>query len=172
MSWLAAYPPCSRGVTDSRTSESDTKASVAWTGLITSARTCTRLPTRAGRALRRLDLAHEAFHPRAHLAGLGGDGLGGAEHLGRGLARALGHLAHPGDVARHLGGAVRGILDIAGDRMRGRVLLLDRGRDRGVDAVDPADHLADLVDRGHRLVRELLDRFDLRRHFLGRLAGL
>ena len=47
-------------------------------------------------------------------------------------------------------GAVGGLLDVAGDLLGRRALLLDRGRDGRGDLRDAADGPADLLDGGHR----------------------
>ena len=63
-------------------------------------------------------------------------------------------------------------LDVAGDLLRRRALLLDRGRDRGRDLRDAADGAADLLDGGDRVLRRGLHAGDLRADLLGRLGGL
>ena len=86
-----------------------------------------------------------------------------------GLGRGLRHLGHRvGDLL----GAARGALQALAD-LRGRgVLLLDRARDRGGDAVDVGDRLGDVVHRLDHLARSLADRRHLAVDLLGRLAGL
>jgi len=73
---------------------------------------------------------------------------GGAQHLRGERARLAGRLARPGDVGRDVGGADGRLLDVAGDLLRRRALLLDDGGDGRRDLDDLADRSADLADGG------------------------
>src|SRR6266852_6781200 len=66
-----------------------------------------------------VDVAAQGLRLLAELLGRGEDLVGGAAGLG-------GRLVDADDVARHLAGALRRFLHIAGDLPRRRALLLDR----------------------------------------------
>src|SRR5256885_10799863 len=72
--------------------------------------------------------------------------LGRGEDLARRRAGLRRRLVDADDVARDLTGALRGLLDVAGDLLRRRALLLDRRGDRGGDLVDRPDRPADALD--------------------------
>src|ERR1700674_3952973 len=79
---------------------------------------------------------------------------------------------HVGDVRTDLRGALGGMLDVAGYLLGRRALLFHRrGNGRG-DLRHPADGVADLLDRAHRVLRGGLDSTDLLTDFAGRLRGL
>src|SRR5437868_14840241 len=87
-----------------------------------------RLQQRYGRArcsLGRDDAREEELDFAAQQLRLPRQRAGAVEHLARRLARLAGGPGDAGDVARHLVGALRRLLDVAGDRLGGRSLLLD-----------------------------------------------
>src|SRR6185437_5464608 len=97
---------------------------------------------------------------------------GSDQHIVGERARLVGGLAGAGDVLRDFAGAGGGLLHAAGDLAGRRILLFDGRRDRGGDAADLADGVADPADRGHAGAGGGLDRADLTGDFLGRLGGL
>src|SRR5437763_12373757 len=89
-------------------------------------------------------IGEERMNFVAQNVGLAAKGIGCLEHLaGRrpGLRRRR---ADADDVAGHLAGAARGVLDVAGDLARRSPLLFDRGRNGGSHLIELADGLADV----------------------------
>jgi hypothetical protein len=73
---------------------------------------------------------------------------------------------------RHLGGALGGLIDVAGDLVGGRALLFHRGGDGRGDLVDVVDGLADAENGVGRLVGGGLHRADMVGDLGGGLGGL
>ena len=74
-------------------------------------------------------------------------------NLRRGRAGLGGAALHVGDVGGDLLGALRGLLDVAGDFLRRRALLFHRRRNGRGDLRQPVDGAADFLDRADRLLR-------------------
>src|SRR5262249_25482136 len=126
---------------------------------------CARLRRVAQAREERVDALVQGIGLLAELAG------GGRDVVGQ-RARLVGRLAGAGDVDGDLGGAGGGLLHAAGDFARRRVLLFDGGGDRGGDAADFADGVADAADRRHAIAGRRLNRSDLACDLFGRLRGL
>src|ERR1700682_6610567 len=108
--------------------------------------------------LEAVTLARQRLRRRMNLRG-GRSGLAGA---------AL----HVRDVRGGLRGAFGRMLDVAGYFLACRALLFHRrGNGRG-NLRHPADGVADLLDRAHRILRGGLDSGDLQANLAGRLRGL
>src|SRR5260221_6401968 len=87
-------------------------------------------------------------------------------------ARLFGGVARAGDVARDIGGAGGGLLDVARDLARRRALLLDGSGDRRGDLADLADRRAYAADGADAIAGSRLDGRDLAGDLLRRLGGL
>ena len=77
-----------------------------------------------------------------------------------------------GDAARDLGRALRGLLHIASDFIRGGALFLHGRRNGRRDLRYLRDGGPDILDCGNRLLRRGLHLRNLRGDFFGRLGGL
>src|SRR4051812_681424 len=98
--------------------------------------------------------------------------LRGDEHLVRALAGLISTARGAADGVDDLSGAARCRADAVGDVLRRRALLLYGGRDRGGNAVDTLDGVADRLDGTNRFLGHGLHVGDLAGDLLGRLRGL
>src|SRR5713226_7829534 len=101
-------------------------------GLRTIDRPATSM-VRSDPQLSRADFSEELGHLLAQLLALGFQRLGGALDIVGGRSGCVRIGFDAGDVVRDVLGALRGELGAAGNLLRRRTLLLDRGRDRGSD---------------------------------------
>ena len=102
-----------------------------------------------GRRLRRPDTLQEAFDLPAQGRRVGRQLAGCGQHLGGRRTGMGGRALDLDDALGHLLRAAGGLADIAGDLLRGRLLLLDRGGHVGGDLVHLLDGEADLADGVH-----------------------
>jgi len=112
-----------------------------------------------------LDLAAQAFAFIEQRERRAMDLAGGSTGFGRAAPDVL-------DAGRYLGGALRGVLDIARNLLRRRALFFDRRRDGRCDFRHRFDRTTDLLDRADRLLGGCLDLCDLAADLLGRRCGL
>src|SRR5882672_9754946 len=78
-------------------------------------------------------------------------------NLRGGRSGIAGAALHIGDVRTHFRRALRGLLDVAGYLLGCRTLLFHRRSNGRGDLRHPADGVADLLDRSHRVLRGGLD---------------
>ena len=104
--------------------------------------------------------------------GLAAELAGGGLHVVGQRPRLVGGLAGAGDVDRDLAGAGGRLLHAARNLAGCRILLFDGCGNRGGDAADLADGVADAADRGDAAAGRGLDRGDLFGDFLRCLRGL
>src|SRR5882724_13466527 len=99
------------------------------------------------------DLGEETVDVGAQCLCLPAEFLGRGKDLVGGRAGLRRRLVDADDVGGDLMGSFRRTLHVAGDFLRRRALLLDRGGNRRRDLVDGPDGAADSLDRGHSLAR-------------------
>src|SRR3954468_11973980 len=114
------------------------------------------------------ELAHLEFEPRALLR----QRLRRGQHAGGRLAGRAGAALDVGNAGTDLHGALRRLLDVAGDFLGGSALLLHRRGDGRGDFRHPADRVADLLDGPDGVAGRCLDAGYLDRNLAGGTCGL
>ncbi len=100
---------------------------------------------------RRTHRAQEFRYFNLEPAGVARQRLRRGEHLRRRRSCFSRATLHIRDIGRHLLGALRGVLDVAGDFLRRSALLFNGGCDRRGNLGKSLDRVGDILDRADRI---------------------